>query len=143
MKRKFVKKENVVDTALALALGGGANVAMDYVRSSVDALATLDDKIYNAGKLVVGAVASSMIGNKMAKDAFNGIAVVGASNLIAGLMDDTKTEDQGNGNGSDGGSQGVPNGTVAQLLHAASPRRSYASKIRNGANGVPASTFVD
>lgn len=133
--KKFMKKQNVVDTAVNLALGGGANVAIDYAVQSIDALASIDTKYINAGKLVIGAVASSMVSNKMAKSAFDGIAVVGASNLIKELM--------GGGESAET-TTGVPAGTVGRLIgRARSPRKSFGRAIRRGMNGVPASTFVD
>ena len=133
--KKFLKKQNVVDTAVNLALGGGANVAIDYAVQSIDALASIDTKYINAGKLVIGAVASSMVSNKMAKSAFDGIAVVGASNLIKELMGGSETAES---------TTGVPAGTVGRLIgRARSPRKSFGRAIRRGMNGVPASTFVD
>ena len=130
-----MKKQNVVDTAISLALGGGANVVVDYATSSIDALASVDEKWINAGKLVIGAVGSAFFGNKMAKDALNGIAVVGASNLIKGLMNQTPAVDNG-------GASGVPYGTVGRLNRRRLPNRRLTSTIRNTMNGVPASTFV-
>ncbi|MBO7736072.1 MAG: hypothetical protein J6S67_26110 [Methanobrevibacter sp.] len=133
--KKFMKKQNVVDTAVNLALGGGANVAIDYVVSSIDALSDIDERYINAGKLVIGAVGSSMVSNKMAKSALDGIAIVGASNLIKSLM--------GGETSVDGGATGVPAGTVGRLIgRARMPRKSFGRAIRSSVNGVPASTYM-
>ena len=85
MKNPF-KKSSIVDTVVNVGIGGAANVAVDYVFGSVDALATLGDTTKNAIKIAAGAIAGSMISNKYARAAADGIAVVGASNLIASYL---------------------------------------------------------
>lgn len=142
--KKIMKKENVVDTAIALALGGGANVAFDYISNVTGLDETVgDDRIMNAIKLVGGAIGSAMVSNRIAKDALNGVAVVGASNLIKSFMGTSSSENgNGNGDGADGGSAGVPIDTVGRLLTARAPRKNYAREVKQNINGVPAGTFM-
>ena len=90
MKNPF-KKSSIVDTIVNVGIGGAANVAMDYVFNMLPAetVSTLDDTTKNVIKVAVGAVGGSMVSGKYIRPALDGIATVGASNLIAGLMDST------------------------------------------------------
>lgn len=85
MKNPF-KKSSIVDTVVNVGIGGAANVAMDYVYANVDALASLGDTTKNAIKIAAGAVLGAMVSNKYARAAADGIATVGASNLIASYV---------------------------------------------------------
>lgn len=81
MKNPF-KKSSIVDTVINVGLGGAANVAMDYAVENIDALKSLDDTTVNIIKIGVGAVAGSMVSNRYARAAADGLATVGASDLI-------------------------------------------------------------
>lgn len=94
MKNPF-KKSSIVDTVVNVGIGGAANVGMDYLFGQVDALASLSDTVKNAIKIGVGAIGGSMVSGASAKylrPAFDGIATVGASQLIDGLISSTDTE---------------------------------------------------
>lgn len=107
MKKNPFKKQGIVDTLTNVGIGGAANVAMDYLVSSVDALATMDATTINAIKIGVGVLGGSMTTNKMIRAAVDGIAVVGVSNLVQGLMDGTNGKD-----GDDKGTGAIPYGTI-------------------------------
>ena len=85
MKNPF-KKSSIVDTVVNIGLGGAANAAMDYVVESVPTLQSLGETTTNIVKIGVGAVAGSMLTNKYARAAADGLAVVGASDLIKGYI---------------------------------------------------------
>lgn len=104
MKNPF-KKSSVIDTVVNVGIGGAANVAMNYVFDNVEALASLGETTKNAIKIGVGAIGGSMVSVSYAKyvrPALDGIATVGASELISGLIT-TAGENKG-GDGSGAGS---------------------------------------
>lgn len=104
MKNPF-KLNNVLSSAAALAIGGGANVLADYAIEQIG-LSEENKKYVNAGKIVIGAVGGSMINGKKygwLKSAMDGIAIVGASNLINGLVNDAEP------------ASGLPEGTIGRI----------------------------
>ena len=107
MKNPF-SKSSIVDTVVNVGLGGAANVAMDYAVENVEALQKLDEQTVNIVKIAVGAIGGSMMSGKYAKytrPAFDGIATVGAANLIKSYI----TADGNNaGGGNEGGTNGMP-----------------------------------
>lgn len=107
MAKNPFKKKGITDTLINVGIGGAANVAMDYVVSSVDALSSLDSKTINAIKIGVGVLGGTMTTNKMLRAAVDGIATVGVSNLVASLMDGTTN--------STSGTAGIPNGTIGAI----------------------------
>lgn len=107
MKNPF-KKSSIVDTIVNVGIGGAANVAMDYVFNMLPAetVSTLDDTTKNVIKIAVGAFGGSMVSGKYIRPALDGIATVGASNLIAGLMG--STDGKGGDTTTDAGTGRVP-----------------------------------
>lgn len=103
MAKNPFKKKGITDTLINVGIGGAANVAMDYVVSSVEALSSLDSKTINAIKIGVGVLGGTMTTNKMVRAAVDGIATVGVSNLVASLMDGTTSTSR---------TAGIPNGTI-------------------------------
>lgn len=103
MAKNPFKKKGITDTLINVGIGGAANVAMDYVVSSVESLSSLGPKTINAIKIGVGVLGGTMTTNKMVRAAVDGIATVGVSNLVASLMDGTT---------STSGTNGIPNGTI-------------------------------
>lgn len=85
MKNPF-KKSSIIDTVVNVGIGGGANVAIDYLVDSVDMLKSLSSTYINAGKIVLGAFAGTMLKNKYARAAADGVATVGAANLVSGFI---------------------------------------------------------
>lgn len=106
MAKNPFKKKGITDTLINVGIGGAANVAMDYVVSSVDALSSLNTKTINAIKIGVGVLGGTMTTNKMVRAAVDGIATVGVSNLVASLMDGTT---------STSGTAGIPSGTIGAI----------------------------
>ena len=125
MKNPF-KKQNVMDTVVTVGLGGAANVAIDSVVDSYNKTATtpLDDVYVHAGKFIVGAIGSAMVGNRYAKAALDGVGVVGASNLIAYLMEDTQSTKSTK---PETPTAGIPHGTIGRIK---TPNAGYARRMR-------------
>lgn len=95
MAKNPFKKKSITDTLVNVGIGGAANVAMDYVVNSVEALKSMDSTTINAIKIGVGVLGGTMTSNKMLRAAVDGIATVGVSNLVAGLMDSTPASPAG------------------------------------------------
>lgn len=85
MKNPF-KKQSIIDTVVNVGIGGGANVAIDYLVDSVDMLKSVSSTYINAGKIVLGAFAGTMLKNKYARAAADGVATVGAANLVSSFI---------------------------------------------------------
>ena len=126
MKNPF-KKQNVMDTVVTVGIGGAANVAIDAVVDSYNKTATtpVDDVYVHAGKFVIGAIGSAMVGNRYAKAALDGVGVVGASNLIAYLMEDTETTKKTKPE-PDPKTAGIPYGTIGRIK---TPNAGYARRM--------------
>lgn len=95
------KKQGLVTSLTNIAVGGAANVAVDAVVANVSTLATMDPRYIQGGKIVLGALLGSMSNDKYIHAAADGMAVVGASELISGLV-----------NGTTSAPAGLPRGTV-------------------------------
>lgn len=104
MAKNPFKRQSIIDTVINVGIGGAANVAIDYVVNSVDAIKSLGDTTVNAAKIAIGAIAGSMVSNKMLRAACDGIATVGVSNLVAGLMEDQAAP-----------ASGLPYGTIGRV----------------------------
>lgn len=109
MVKNPFKKSSIIDTVVNVGIGGAANVAIDYVVSQVDAIQSLGDTTINAGKIALGALVGSMVSNKMLRAAADGVATVGVSNLIAGLMNESDAQPA---SGLPYGTVGLPYGTI-------------------------------
>lgn len=109
MKNPF-KKSSIIDTVTNVGLGGAANVAVDYAVAQF--APTVDPMYVRIGKIVAGAVAGSMVSNKYLRAAADGIAVVGASELISGYVAPTS---------------GLPAGTIGRIRTG---NRAYRRAIR-------------
>lgn len=111
MKNPF-KKSSIVNTVVNVGIGGAANVAMDYVYANVDALASLGENTKNAIKIAAGAIAGSMVSNQYARAAADGIATVGAANLIASYI----TPETADTTAADAAAaSGLPSGTIGRI----------------------------
>lgn len=105
MAKNPFKTKSIIDTVINVGIGGAANVAIDYVVGQVEAIQSLGNTTINALKIAAGAVVGSMVSDKFARAAADGIATVGVSNLIAGLMsEDTATPSP---------ASGLPYGTIS------------------------------
>jgi hypothetical protein len=122
------KKQSIIDTVVNVGIGGAANVAIDYVVSQVDAIQSLGDTTINAAKIALGAVAGSMVSNKMLRAACDGIATVGVSNLVKGLMDGTSSTET---------TSGLPYGTISGRVIPGNRAYRRARKV-SGVGGAAA-----
>lgn len=127
MKNPF-KKQSIMDTVVNVGIGGAANVAIDYVVGQVEAIQSLGDTTINALKIAGGAIVGSMVSNKFARAAADGVATVGVSNLIAGLMNDSAST-------PGEGTSGLPYGTIGRvrLGNRAYRRAKNVSGVNAGA----------
>lgn len=120
-----------MDTVVNVGVGGAANVAIDYVVSQVDAIQQLGDTTINAAKIAFGAVAGSMVSNKFLRAACDGIATVGVSNLVKGLMEAAPNPE---------GANGLPYGTIAGRVIPGN--RAYRRAARKVSGLNPASAVM-
>ena len=118
MAKNPFKKKSLIDTLTNVGVGGAANVAIDYVWEQVDALAAYDQYKHIA-KIVAGAVVGGMVSNKYARAAADGVATVGVSNLIQGLIDKTPET-----------TEGLPEGTIGRLRYGSRSFRRAARGTR-------------
>ena len=99
-----------MDTVVNVGVGGAANVAIDYVVDQVDFIKELGDTTVNAAKVAIGAVAGSMVSNKILRAACDGVATVGVANLIKGLISGEESSS------SDEPTSGLPYGTIGRVI---------------------------
>ena len=127
--KKLFKKQSIIDTAVNVGIGGGANVLIDTVVANVDMLASAKPLYINLGKIALGAFAGTMISNKYARAAADGVATVGAANLVKDLVDGTT--DGGSGNDT---TSGLPFGTIGKVKLG---NKAYKRRV----SGVGANTY--
>lgn len=120
-----------MDTVVNVGIGGAANVAIDYVVSQVEAIQSLGDTTINAAKIALGAVVGSMVSNKMLRAACDGVATVGVSNLVSGLLADATPA-----SGMPYGTIGLPKDTVGRVIPGNRAYRRAHRKVSGVANGV-------
>lgn len=137
MKKNPFKKQGIMDTLTNVGIGGAANVAIDYAVDNVEALASLDATTINAIKIGVGVLGGTMTTNKMIRAAVDGIATVGVSNLVKGLMNDTTSTSSD----STETTAGLPAGTIGRVK----PGNPYygARRVRPArVSGISGSDFM-
>lgn len=132
MAKNPFKKSSIIDTVVNVGIGGAANVAIDYVVSQVDAIQSLGDTTINAGKIALGALVGSMVSNKMLRAAADGVATVGVSNLIAGLMNESGAQPA---SGLPYGTVGLPYGTINGRRRVVPGNGAYRRAAKVGAIG--------
>lgn len=130
MKNPF-KKQAIVDTVINVGIGGAANVAMNYAFSKIDALASLGDTTKKAIKIAVGALAGTMTTNKYLRAAADGIATVGASELISDYLPVEDAE----------GAAGLPYGMIGRAGVRRLGNKAFKKKVA-GVAATP-SAFMD
>ena len=131
MAKNPFKKQSIIDTVVNVGIGGAANVAIDYVVGQVDAIKSLGDTTINAAKIALGAVVGSMVSNKMLRAACDGVATVGVSNLVSGLLADGTPA-----SGMPYGTIGLPNDTVGRIIPGNRAYRRAHRKVSGVATGV-------
>ena len=136
MAKNPFKKKSLTDTLINVGIGGAANVLYDQVLGGVmdEALTSVDDPdmIKNIIKIAGGAVVGGMVSSQYARAAADGIAVVGVSNLVDGLMNSSKTASTGTG--TDTKIDGLPYGTVGRVVNLGN--RKYKRRSVNGLGNV-------
>lgn len=132
MAKNPFKKQSIIDTVVNVGIGGAANVAIDYVVSQVEAIQSLGDTTINAAKIALGAVVGSMVSNKMLRAACDGVATVGVSNLVAGMLADGGTPTSG----MPYGTIGLPKDTVGRIIPGNRAYRRAHRKVSGVAAGV-------
>lgn len=139
MKKNPFKKKGITDTLTNVGIGGAANVAIDYAVSKVEALSSLDATTLNAIKIGVGVLGGTMTTNKFIQAAVHGVATVGVSNLVQGLLDETTAT--GTDTGTDTTLNGLAKGTIG-VIRPGNPyyrrpirKRSVAGVGSNGFMG--------
>lgn len=124
---KLFQKANILTTLMNVGIGGAANVAMDTVVANVEALKSLDPKWLQGIKIAVGVLGGSLTSNKVLRAATDGIATVGASELVSGLINSEDTP----GGGNDG-TAGLSPGTIGRLRLG-----NHSFMRRNRVSGIP------
>lgn len=127
---KLFKKQNITDTLTNVGIGGAANVAVDYLVNSVDALKSLDPMYVKLAKVAIGALGGTMTGNKYLRAAVDGIATVGVSELVSDAVNGTLTTTKT----GDGGAAGLPGGTIGRLMPG---NRTFRRSTRRVAGLAP------
>lgn len=90
MFKKF-KMNSAISNATAMALAGAAGAGVDWALKKYDVIpGDWDETVVNAAKVLGGAVLASMVDSKtlygIPKAVGDGIATVGAYNLVAGWL---------------------------------------------------------
>lgn len=129
MAKNPFKKQSIMDTMINVGIGGAANVAIDYVVDQVDSIKSLGETTINAAKIVLGAVVGSMVSSKVLRAATDGVATVGVSNLVKGLITGDSSTDAGAETTS-----GLPYGTIGRVRpgNRAYRRASRVSGVNTG-----------
>lgn len=135
MKKNPFKKQGAMDTLVNVGVGGAANVAFDMLYNSV--IEGMDerpsDTVENGIKLAIGILGGTMTNNKYIGAATHGIAVVGVSNLVAGLMDDTTDNTNKDKEGEPEKTSGLAPGTIGRArLGNPTYRRMMGRRSVNG-----------
>lgn len=135
MAKNPFKKKSLTDTLINVGIGGAANVLYDQVLGGVmdEALTSVDDPdmIKNIIKIAGGAVVGGMVSSQYARAAADGIAVVGVSNLVDGLMNSSKTASSA---ATTETTAGLPYGTVGRVVNLGN--RKYKRRSVNGLGNV-------
>lgn len=136
-KRNPFKKKSLTDTLVNVAIGGAANVAIDYIEKEFNKAKDgetekpLSDTVVNVLKIGLGAVVGGMVENQMARAAADGVAVVGVSNLISGLMKE-----------SGDSVEGLPYGTIGSPVTRVRLGNKYFKKATQKAGFTVDGSFL-
>lgn len=120
---KSFSTKGAIQTATSVVVGGIGSAALDWALKKYDVLpAEWGDTAVQAGKVIAGAVAGSMVKNSYVKSALDGIATVAAANLVAGVLPETTAT-----------ASGLPNGMIGRVRLG---QRGFRRGVR-GTQGVP------
>lgn len=142
MAKNPFKKRSMTDTLVNVGVGGAANVAADYLLNMVQ---PEDDPwkpdTVNIVKLAVGVLGGTMVSNRILRAACDGIATVGVSNLVSGLMNDTADTGDPLPDNTGGGTDTVSGMKGMLGAYPVPGHRVYVSKAKkkvreSGVNGA-------
>ena len=120
---KSFSTKGAIQTATSVVVGGIGSAALDWALKKYDVLpAEWGDTAVQAGKVIAGAVAGSMVKNSYVKSALDGIATVAAANLVAGVLPETAP------------ASGLPNGMIGRVRLG---QRGFRRGGVRGTQGVP------
>ena len=118
---KSFNTKAAIQTAISVGVGGAGSAALDWALKKYDVLpAEWGDTAVQAGKVIVGAVAGSMVKNSYVKSAFDGIATVAAAKLVEGVLPESVN--------------GLPNGMIGRVRMG---QRGFRRAAVRGTNGTP------
>jgi len=116
MKKLSFKKSGMIDTATAVLIGAAGNAVMDMAVEKVEALSSLPENVVDLIKVGVGVLGGSISANKYVHQATDGVAVVGASNIVKSVIDGTfKLSNDDKKEGGENGSSGLRPGTIGRV----------------------------
>ena len=125
--KKFNTKSAIATGTSVLVAGAGSAIA-DWALAKWDVIPADYAQYTNIGKVILGAVAGSMITNQIAKSAFDGIATVGAAKLVEGWLPETGAADETET------TEGLPKGMIGRLRMG---QRGFRRAVR-GVSATPA-----
>lgn len=140
MKKAFKKfnLNSTISNVTAMALAGAGSAGVDWLLKKYDVIpGSWDDTIVNAVKVAGGAILASMVDGKtlygIPKAVGDGVATVGAYNLMLGFLPDATTEPASEIDPV----TGLPKGMIGASARRHLGQRGFARKV-NGVNGTPA-----
>ena len=135
--KKFNTK-SVIATGTAVLVAGAGSAVADWLLAKYDVNPAEYQDYTNIGKVVLGAIGGSMITNQIAKSAFDGIATVGAANLVTGFLPNgatTGSETTSIETTSTETPSGLPKGTIGRV-------KMGNKAFKRGVRGVAGADFM-
>lgn len=108
---KSFNTKAAIKTGTSVLVGGVGSAVADWLLDKYQIVPAEYQQYTNLGKVILGAIAGSMVKNEMVKSAFDGIATVGAANLVAEYMPDNTTTTTTTTTAP----AGLPKGTIGDL----------------------------
>lgn len=124
---KSFNTKSAIATGTSVFFAGAGSAVADWLLAKYDVIPADYQQYTNIGKVIVGAVAGSMIKNQIAKSAFDGIATVGAANLVAGWLPEDQTKETST-------PAGLPEGMIGRLRMG---QRGFRRAAVRGVNATP------
>lgn len=108
---KSFNTKAAIKTGTSVLVGGVGSAVADWLLDKYQIVPAQYQQYTNLGKVILGAIAGSMVKNEMVKSAFDGIATIGAANLVAEYMPDNATTTTT----TTAAPAGLPQGTIGAL----------------------------
>lgn len=125
---KSFNAKSAIATGTSVFFAGAGSAAADWALAKWDVIPAEYAQYTNIGKVLVGAVVGSMAKNQIVKSAFDGIATVGAANLVAGWLPEDET------NKETATPAGLPEGMIGKLRMG---QRGFRRAAVRGVNATP------